>query len=57
MNPAYVDPAVLARVARIIVNARGAAATNDRSSDREPSRARDLTCEDSKPGPEVGRAA
>ena len=55
-RPAYEDPAVLAKAAAIILNARRAGATNADPSDREPYRA-PLTTGESNPGAEVRRAA
>ncbi len=53
---AHEDPAVLDRIARIIVNARAAGATNADRSNREPYRAL-TSASEGTPGPEVGRAA
>lgn len=52
---AHEDPAVLDRIARIIVNARAAGATNADRSNREPNRA--LTSDEVTPGPEAAQRA
>jgi hypothetical protein len=56
MTAAYEDPAVLARVAAILVNTREAAAVDDGPSDQEP-RPAPITTRDGNWGVEVGRAS